>query len=76
MEKIYEILSELRPEFDFKVSRNYIADGMLDSFDIIVLVSELEAAYQISIEGTDILPEKFSDAEAIASVVRKNGGHL
>jgi acyl carrier protein len=76
MEKIFEVLSELRPEFDFRESSNYIKDGMLDSFDIIALVSELETIYQINIAGTDILPEKFSDAEAIASVVRKNGGHL
>lgn len=76
MEKIYQLLFELRPEFDFRDSRNYIEDGMLDSFDIIALVSALETVYQINVAGADILPENFSDAEAIASVVRKNGGHL
>ena len=43
MEKIYEILQDLRPEFDFHSSENFIEDGYLDSFDLVSLVSELES---------------------------------
>ena len=42
MEKIISILSEIRPEFDFTQSSDFIADGYLDSFDIVALVSALE----------------------------------
>ena len=42
-EKIISILSELRPEFDFNESLNFIEEGMLDSFDIINLVTALDS---------------------------------
>ena len=42
-EKIIEILNDTRPEFDFgKEESGFIDKGMLDSFDIISLVSDLE----------------------------------
>ena len=74
MEKIYEILSGLRPEFDFRSSKDFIVDGMLDSFDIVSLVTELEEQFNILVDALDILPENFNNVEAIAKVVRKNGG--
>ena len=74
MEKIYDLLAELRPEFNFYNSKNFIDDGMLDSFDIISLVSALEETYDIHIDALDILPENFCSIEAIANLIRKNGG--
>ena len=41
MEKIYEMLEEIKPEQDFRSSEDFIEDGMLDSFDIITLISML-----------------------------------
>lgn len=73
MKKILEILREIRPESDFDSSRDFIADGMLDSFDMVALVSTLDRVYGISIDGTDIVPEHFRDLDAIASLVRKYG---
>jgi len=75
MNIIYEILAELRPEFDYRNSKDFIQDGLLDSFDIISLVSELEEKYDILIDALDIVPENFCSVEAIASMVRKNGGN-
>ena len=73
-EQIIKILTELRPEFDFaKVGVNFIEEGMLDSFDMVNLVSELDATYGISIDGVDILPENFSTVEAIEALLVKNG---
>ncbi len=74
MNKILEILSELRPEFDFSASGNFIDDGYLDSFDVVALVSELEKTFHILIDGLDVLPENFCSVEAIAALVRKSGG--
>ncbi len=74
MEKILEILTDLRPEFDFRTSSNFIEDGLLDSFDMIALVSRLEEDYHILIDGLDIVPENFTSVEAIINVIHKNGG--
>jgi len=71
--KIIEILNGIRPEFDFGTETNYISQGMLDSFDLITLVTELDETFGISIDGTDILPENFESAEAIEAILRKNG---
>lgn len=76
MDKILQILSNLRPEFDFSASENFIDDGCLDSFDVVALVSELEESFHVLIDGLDILPENFSSLEAIAGLVRKSGGSL
>lgn len=73
-EQIIRILSELRPEFDFtQEGVDFIEEGMLDSFDLVTLVSELDSTFGISIDGVDILPENFSSVDAIAALLVKNG---
>ena len=59
-EKIVSILTELRPEFDFNEPLDFIEEGMLDSFDVINLVTALDSEFGISIDGTDVLPDNFS----------------
>lgn len=71
--KILNILGKIRPEFDFRKSLNFIDDGMLDSFDIINLVTELDKAFSISIDGVDIIPENFADLETIERLLVKSG---
>ncbi len=73
-EQIVKILTELRPEFDFtQEGVDFIEEGMLDSFDLVTLVSELDSTFGISIDGVDILPENFSSVDAIAALLVKNG---
>ena len=72
-EKIVSILTELRPEFDFNEPLNFIEEGMLDSFDVINLVTALDSEFGISIDGTDVLPDNFSSVEDIEALLRKNG---
>ncbi len=76
MEEIYKILSELRPEFDFTDSDDFVEDGYLDSFDIISLVSAIEEKYNAKIDGLDVVPENFCTVEAIAALIRKSGGTI
>ena len=71
--KISQILKEIRPEFNFDEDSNFIENGMLDSFDVVSLVTELDEEFKISIEGTDILPENFSTLEAIFNLLKKYG---
>ena len=71
-EKIINILTDLCPEFDFTEDVNYIEEGMLDSFDIINLVTELDSIFNISIDGMDIMPENFSTISDIENLIKKN----
>ena len=70
---IIEILTELRPEFDFSQEIDFYKEGMLDSFDIVALVTALEEKYNVLIDGTDILPENFSSIAKIESLIKKKG---
>jgi acyl carrier protein len=73
MKSVVEILKEIRPEFDFAASGDFITDGMLDSFDMVTLVSALDKNYGISIPGTDIVPENFQNLQTIEALLRKCG---
>lgn len=76
MEKIYAILNDLHPEFDYRDSDDYIEDGLLDSFDAVQLISELEEKFHITIDGLDILPENIGSIHAIVNLIRKSGGKI
>ncbi len=73
MKSLPEILKEIRPEFDFTASSDFIADGMLDSFDMMTLVATLDKTYGISIQGTDIVPENFKNLQTIGALLRQCG---
>lgn len=74
MEEIKAMLAELRPEFNFDDSENFITDGYLDSFDIITMISTIEEKYGVVIDGLDIVPENFMSYEAIFNLIKKSGG--
>ncbi|HTL54952.1 MAG TPA: acyl carrier protein [Candidatus Limnocylindrales bacterium] len=75
MKPIAAILNEIRPEFDFTTSQDFMADGMLDSFDMVTLVATLDKTFSISIQGTDIIPENFKNLETIEALLRRCGVH-
>jgi len=68
---IAEILKDIRPEADFTKSHDFLADGMLDSFDVVTLVSDLDKAYGISISGLDVVPENFQNIASIQKLLQK-----
>lgn len=72
--KITEVLASVRPEFDFSESDDFIEDGMLDSFDLVNLIAYLDDEFNISIDGTDIIPENFKNLETITQLLKKYTG--
>lgn len=76
MKSVIEILKEIRPEFDFTTSNDFIADGMLDSFDVVTLVATMDKNFNISIPGTEIVPENFRNLAAINELLLKSGARL
>lgn len=72
-QKVISILQEIRPEFDFMQELDFIEGGMLDSFDIVSLVTALDEQFEISIDGMDILPENFVSIDSIVKLLIKNG---
>ncbi len=71
-EQLLQILTDLRPEFDFTANVNFIEEGMLDSFDMVALVADLENAFGVKIDGVDIVPENFCSLEAIEILINNS----
>ena len=71
--RILDLLRSVRPEADFPSSQDFVGDGLLDSFDLVTLVAEIDRAFSLSVPGTDILPENFRNLAAIADLLRRLG---
>ena len=72
MEEIRKILVDIRPEFDFKGEKDFIESGYLDSFDLVLLTSQLEENFNIKIKGSDIIPENFNNLENIYKLIKNS----
>lgn len=69
--EVLEILSDLRPDVNFKEEKALVGDGILDSIDIISIVRELDEEFDITIKPADLIPENFNSVEAISKLVEK-----
>ena len=71
MEELIEILEEVREDIDFQNTTDLIDGGVLDSFDILQIISALNDAYDISIPAAAIIPANFNSAEALLAMVER-----
>lgn len=71
MEKLLEILSELHPEVDFETAQGLIDEQILDSFDIVTIVAEIDSEYDVAIPAEELVPENFNSAKALYALVEK-----
>ena len=71
MEELYRILKELHPDVDFDTEEDLIGDGVLDSLDIVTLITEINSAYDVNIPAEEILPENFRSAKAIYALITR-----
>lgn len=70
MEELLEILSDLHPEVDFETCTTLIDDKILDSFDIISIISEVNETFDVVIGAEHIKPENFNSAEALYDLIQ------
>ena len=71
MEALLNILSELHPDVDFDTCTTLIDDKILDSFDIITIISEINEEFDVVIPAEEIVPENFNSAQALYDLVKK-----
>ena len=69
MEKLIEILEDIQPDADYESCTTLIDDGILDSFAILSIVSELQDEFDITITPADITPDNFNSAKALWDMV-------
>ncbi len=71
MEKLMEILKGIRPDVDFENETALIDDGILDSFDVVSIISELDNEFDVQVRITELDPENFNSVEAIWQLVQE-----
>ena len=71
MEQLIEILKELHPDVDFATTEGLIDDGILDSLDMVTLVTEINDKFDVSIPAEEIIPENFNSAQALFALIEK-----
>ena len=74
MDEILEILNEVRPDVDFENEKLLIDNDVLDSFDIITIVSEFNEAFDIDIDVEDLEPENFNSIQAMKELIDRLQG--
>ena len=69
MEELLSVLSEIRPDVDFETETKLIDNSILDSFDIISIVGELNNTFDVEINVEYLLPENFNSAKAMYELI-------
>ena len=71
MNELIEILEHLHPEVDFDTFTTLIDDKILDSFDIISVISEINEEFDVVIPAEEIIPENFNSAQALYELITR-----
>lgn len=71
MEQLIAILSGLHPDVDFETTEDLIDDGILDSLDIVSIVSSVYSEFDVTIPPEEIIPENFNSAAALMELIER-----
>lgn len=71
MEQLLEILRDLHSDVDYDTCETLIDDKILDSFDIISIITEINSEFDVTVPASEIIPENFNSAKALWALVEK-----
>ncbi len=69
MDELMKILTETCPGIDFEHETALIDDGILESLDIVTIVSEIMDVFGVELNVDDLLPENFNSVQAIWELI-------
>lgn len=69
--KLYDILRSLHADVDFEKEKGLVDNGILDSLDIVTLITEINDAYDLELPAEEILPENFNSADALWALIQR-----
>ena len=73
-EQIIEILTEICPGVDFEQETSFIDDGLIDSLDIVAVVTDLMDTFDVQLGVDDLTPENFNSVDAICQLIERAQG--
>lgn len=74
MEKLLELLRDINPDVDYETNDHLVDDGILTSFELVMLVTQIGDEFEISIPSEAITPEHFNSAGAIMDLIEELRG--
>ena len=71
MEELIEILKELHSDIDYEKCNTLIDESILDSFDIVTIVAEVDDRIGVTIPADEITTENFNSAQALWDLIQR-----
>lgn len=71
MDELLEILQDMHPEVDFDACDTLVDDKVLDSFDIVTLISEIYDTFGVAVPAEEIVPANFNSATALYALIQR-----
>ena len=71
MEELLNILNDLHPDVDFTAEDDLIGEGILDSLDIVTLITEINSTFDVSIPAEEVVPENFNSAASLWALIQR-----
>lgn len=69
LDDVIAMLEDIQEDIDYQNTTTLIDDGMLDSFDILAIVSAADDEFGAQIPAKDIVPENFNSAQALHALI-------
>lgn len=71
LDDVIEMLEDIQEDIDYATCTTLIDDHMLDSFDILAIVSAADDEFDVTIPAKDIVPENFNSAQALCALIQR-----
>lgn len=70
-DKILGVLGDINAELLTYTGQNMVEDGIVNSLDLIMMISELEDAFRIEIDAEDVTEENFGNKDRIIALIKR-----
>lgn len=71
LDAVIAMLSDINDEVDFTTEDKLVDNRVLDSFDILAVISAIDDEFDVSVPAKDIVPENFNSAQAICAMIQR-----
>ena len=71
METLLKILNGLHPDVDFEAIDDLYDEGVLDSLDMVRLVTEIGMEFDVQIPAEELVPENFQNVNTIMALIER-----
>jgi acyl carrier protein len=71
MNELIDILRDLHDDVDFETETGLVENGILNSLDIVTLITEINDRFDVMIPAEEIMPENFDSAEALWALITR-----